>query len=129
MFRLEVIAGRGRGLVAARGISRGEVVLREEAYVFVISDAFTEVVCAACGDMVGDSAYKLGDGDTARFCSVECISSQYALKLLEMRLREGIAGLEIEGSKESLRLIAQTAILKQNEGTIDSRYDHPALGR
>ena len=132
---------RGRGVMTKRSFQRGEVLFTEESYCFVASvhctplniylliliiliiimqDDYVDSVCAGCGVVISTvseaaTAYSLTNEDSARFCSAACISVDYPSKLVEGRVREGIAALSIEGSQDALRLTARAAVQRSIE--------------
>lgn len=126
---LKKIEGRGRGLVTARNIARGEIIIIEDPFAMTPSAEFYEACCAECAQLVvGGTALALEAADSSRFCSIECISSCYNQRILEMRLRQEIAVLGVQGSQDPLHLLARIATNSTIKQTSHSITGIPLLG-
>ena len=107
--------GRGRCYVAERDFAADEVVLRERACAMAVSDAFMPLgACAMCGrvpDPARDRVFAASEADWARYCSEECLRSDYAagaaraLGPTQSLLESGA----VEGPTDAMRLALRVA--------------------
>ena len=127
----------GRYGVANKHIARGEILISEEPYSFVPTDAYLEVCCAYCGIVnINGTVMTISPDDTVRYCSEKCIINDYNNHMQSAASLKKLSKLGVVGSGlEPLRLIFKIAGLKKVETknmSINDNDDHndiPLLGK
>lgn len=110
--------GKGRFVVAARDIRKGEVVLIEEACVVAINRRHAFVTCSHCGatsDGTG-TVFQLSPEDTLRYCSEHCISVEFPVHQLEVPVMVATTAFSEVFGQESYRTLIRLACQRKLHG-------------
>ena len=116
--KIEFDPVKNRKLVASSFIKRGQIVVCEEPYSFVINDPYLEVTCYNCGFVCsGATVYSCGGNDRARYCSEFCIRKDYPLHQYERPGNSKFTEYHIEGESNSCRLIFRISCIRRSENS------------
>lgn len=111
------VNGRGRYAVSTKLIEKGEVIIIEESYAFVSTDAYLEVSCNYCNILnINGTVMAINPDDTVRYCSEKCIINDYKNHIQCAESLKRLQKLGVIGSgSEALRLILKLAGIRKNE--------------
>jgi len=106
--RVEYAAGRGRYQVAARNISRGECILRENPYACVVDEYKRQKVCNSCFKLKLEGDWKIHCPNCSRvyYCSEACEAREQDVHSFECRFIHKIEPEHL--FKDNLEIIKMT---------------------
>jgi hypothetical protein len=116
-FSVETVDGRGRCVIARDDFKKGELIVEEQPYGMVISQAYSDVTCGYCAKLcVNGTVYALSQEDSVKYCSESCITADYPQHSKEtdaFRLLKNIQLTNI--NMDSLKLILRCAAIRATE--------------
>ncbi|CAG9461212.1 unnamed protein product [Pedinophyceae sp. YPF-701] len=128
-FSIEDLPGKGRGLVAARPLHAGEVIVAEEPALTVVCEAYKEVCCCSCLRQCTEGQSVCQACGQASFCGQNCWNTATTTPgvhdpMVCTGLR-GLAGAQIPAEDiDSVRFVIHALALRHASAT-----SAPALER
>ena len=117
-----------RCFIASRDYEPGEVVMSEEAMVWVPRYRYKEVTCVYCGKLCLQQVFKDRNEDIVGYCSLTCSQADRAVRERERALLPLIERLSMHEEEDPVRLIVrllchQSATMEQEAGNEEKKEE------
>jgi hypothetical protein len=134
-LEVKTIPGRGRCVLATKEYHRGDLILKEEVYAFVVHHYLLSTTCSSCGRIPNNGQiFGISPDDPQRYCSQQCLTNDSLIHAAEVKALKLSRELGIDGGMDPCNLIIRIAAMRKHEnlssqGDNKPKEDLPILGR